>query len=311
MTLSSATPPIPLGSQRLLESEAPPKLQELYHLLQQGVRRPAAISRIRRVGITLAASIFPATGLLIGAGLVMLQQGVRNENPEVIKLSSLTLAVQLSSSDEERQDLRRFIAHEYRELIENPETWNDAKTTMMIDMHRQRIARDAVKEFDALSPEEIAAATKAAEPYLKQEFGVFPEVPIAPLVLMFVLLSWFVYAALPSILAALACRRGVIMLMFGANVVNREGKRASRLQCLGRSLLAWMPVLGGQRRGGRPLSTAWPGSHHRRCAGRDPRANDLLLPAPRPIAAGPDCRDLAGPEVGERAANDVSELGVM
>ena len=51
------------------------------------------------------------------------------------------------------------------------------------------------------------------------------------------------YVAIPSVLCALCFRRGLILFLLGLVLVNKEGKRASRLRVFCRSLVAWAPAL--------------------------------------------------------------------
>jgi uncharacterized RDD family membrane protein YckC len=237
-TIEKLTPPAPLHARAMLTGT--PKLETLFSQLHQSVRRPASISRLRRIGITLAVSAFPLLGVAMGVLIITMTQGLQRSQPELMELSSVTHLIQFTESDQEREDLRRFVAHRYSALVTNPDTWKHPGAALVVDPHRQRIAREAVAQYESLTPDEISAAEAAGQAALKIKFGQIPELPpIAPLVL--VMTCWITYSAIPSLLMALLFRRGLVMMSFGATVATKEGKPAGRLRVLWRCLLAWSP----------------------------------------------------------------------
>ena len=212
--------------------------------LRFGVRRPARVSRLRRLFITLGVSAFPAVGLFFAGVFLLISQSVRKNNPDLLDLSSVTIAIQYSKDDGDRENLRRFVAHRYRALVEDPETWNSFPSMFIVDPNRQRLAREAVADYPSLTPDEIVAAENAAASLLTKGPGDLSNLPdFMPLMFLFV--AWIMYAAIPSLLMALIIRRGLILTMFGAVVVKGNGQRASRLRALWRGLIAWSPFLVG------------------------------------------------------------------
>ncbi len=55
--------------------------------------------------------------------------------------------------------------------------------------------------------------------------------------------SWLMFATIPSILAAVALRRGMILRAFGVDCVTRTGVPASRLRMLWRTIVFNLPAL--------------------------------------------------------------------
>jgi hypothetical protein len=64
-------------------------------------------------------------------------------------------------------------------------------------------------------------------------------------VFVFPVAFWIFYGALPSLLMALIMRRGLLLAIFGAVVVNSLGEQASRRRAFWRALIAWSPFLLG------------------------------------------------------------------
>ena len=212
--------------------------------LRFGVRRPARVSRLRRLFITLGVSAFPAVGLFFAGVFLLISQSVRKNNPDLLDLSSVTIAIQYSKDDGDRENLRRFVAHRYRALVEDPETWNSFPSMFIVDPNRQRLAREAVADYPSLTPDEIVAAENAAASLLTKGPGDLSNLPdFMPLMFLFV--AWIMYAAIPSLLMALIIRRGLILTIFGTVVVKGNGQRASRLRALWRGIIAWSPFLVG------------------------------------------------------------------
>ena len=262
-TVRASKPPIPLHARPFLHSTGPNTLESLLGLLRLTIRRPAGVSRLRRLLITAGVSAFPMVGLFFVGAFMVISQSVRKNNPDLLDLSTITTMIQYSRDqggtagfgnlttldtvlkhserDGHRENLRRFVAYRYRDLIENPETWHQWQSNLIVDPHRQRLAREALADHPTLTAEEITAAKEAAAPFLKKNTSVLP--PFAPVLVFFGV--WIMYAAVPSLLMALIARRGLILTMCGAVVVDADGKRASRLRALWRCLIAWLPLLAG------------------------------------------------------------------
>ena len=55
--------------------------------------------------------------------------------------------------------------------------------------------------------------------------------------------AWMEIIWVPSLIAAIACRGGLLLWMFGLALVNRRGNRASRLRVFFRMFLGGVPAL--------------------------------------------------------------------
>jgi hypothetical protein len=59
---------------------------------------------------------------------------------------------------------------------------------------------------------------------------------------MMIAVTLLVYVGLPALVAALAFRGGLILLIAGVTYVRKDGARASRLRLLWRAIVVWGPV---------------------------------------------------------------------
>ena len=190
-TLRSSKPPVPLHARPLLDPARPDPLDSLLGSLRQAVRRPATVSRLRRLLITVGVSALPMVGLFFVGVFMLVSQSVRKNHPDLLELSTITTLIQYSRDQDDasgfgnltildtvlkhaerdghRENLRRYVAHRYRDLVEDPATWSRWESNFIIDPHRQRLAREAIADYPTLTPEEIAAAEQAAAPFLKKQ----------------------------------------------------------------------------------------------------------------------------------------------
>ena len=240
--VGDSRPMVPLHVANFLQDGAVADPRAVRDALWQGVRRPDSISRRRRIAIGLAVSLFPVIAIAVNLFWISLLHGIRDNHPELSDLGSVTMAVKIEKDETTREHLRQYIAIRFGDLIEDPETWAMWQANMAIDPQRQRIARDAVKDYGHLGEEDIGPGEIAASIPLHEKFGMIPDLPpIAILVLVCV--AWIPLAAIPSLLAAVIARRGLIFLMFGAVVVDSAGRQASRGRALWRSMIAWSPLV--------------------------------------------------------------------
>ncbi|MCF7732611.1 MAG: protein kinase [Akkermansiaceae bacterium] len=243
-TVRSSKPPVPLHARELLAPAQPTSLESLLEALRLGISRPARISRRRRLFITLGVSAFPLIALFFAGVFMAVQQRVKQHNPDLLELSSATMMIQYSTKGGDREDLRRYVAHRFRKLVEDPATWSHWESNLIIDPHRQQLAKKALADYPSLTADEIVAADKAGQSAMKNKAGDLTNLPpFVPLLIFFVI--FITYAAIPSLLMALIIRRGLILTMCGAVVVTANGRRASRLRALWRCLISWLPFLLG------------------------------------------------------------------
>jgi eukaryotic-like serine/threonine-protein kinase len=213
------------------------------------LNRVAAISRLRRAALIAGCLAFPVLAGIGGFfGLTFMQELTR-KNPGLMDLGTL-LQVRTSGRfwggknaklPTDRQ-FAIYIAHHYGGLITNASSWSSPWVLAIIKGEGRKFAEQSVTNHPAPTPEEIKEADAAVGKHLPKDqiFGekLPPGLPVLVLAAMLLF-----YVGLPAVIAALAFRGGVVLLIAGVAYVRRDGARASRLRLFWRSIVAWSLVL--------------------------------------------------------------------
>jgi hypothetical protein len=144
----------------------------------------------------------------------------------------------------DREALEIFIAGRYRSTIRNPQVWSSLYALSTIPQWE----REAAEKLVAARPNPSEAEVAQAEPVVKGLLEKHPpapgleDFPVAPITLLMFFSTLLMYVALPSLVAALLFRGGLLLAMFGLAVVTPDGRRASRGRMLWRSIVAWSPL---------------------------------------------------------------------
>jgi hypothetical protein len=185
-------------------------------------------------------------------GMTFLQRW-QNENPEYDHLRR-----SLSRYNENREgatapSMEIYIAGHFGDFIRDPQKWN-SQLPMSLGAKARRNAEKIVAAHPHPTAEEMdrAHAELAA---LLDERGYFKSrrtatardkdkrmEETAPSMMAGGALG---FAAVLSILCALAFRGGLLMRLLGIGVVTNDGADASRLRMLWRACIAWSPILVG------------------------------------------------------------------
>jgi eukaryotic-like serine/threonine-protein kinase len=143
-----------------------------------------------------------------------------------------------------REALEVYIAGRFRHTITNPATWN------RVDVPMPRDQRSAAQQLMARRSEptdlELKQAAEVVEPNLKGEVlgGSAESFDLTSNTFFLIVGGVFVVlGAIPSFLAALLFRGGLVMRMLNLEVVKKDGSKASRKLLFERSFLAWFPVI--------------------------------------------------------------------
>ena len=218
----------------------------------------AVVSVRRRAAILLACCGVPMAAMLIGtmvyfAGSLVLQSG--SDSAQLRRSLELwnDIGKEHSVTNNPDLDVRQrkafevYIPVRFQTLITNAETWNTLAGAMVPPEQRE-VAEQWGKRPHPPSEAEFKQAAAIVEPLLKeQELLGFNGVRRAlqkPAMLVGTI-SWtlVISSALPSLLATLLFRDGLVLRTMRVMVVRRDGRRASRVRLVLRSLLAWSPVL--------------------------------------------------------------------
>jgi uncharacterized RDD family membrane protein YckC len=249
---SGASParPLPLHASEFLAklvglADADLAVSELAGLLQ----RPACVSRLRRAAIVAGCAAFPIfCACSLALGMVAIEKW-RLKYPGLFDLNNV-LFIHSSMNrwgskinQPTDKDFEVYVSSHYGELIRNRTNWSAGTAALLINGGNRKFAERSVAEYPAPTAEEVTAADAAIARHLpKQELLRMNERPWFPFVSGLVVLVLFV--GIPSMAAAVAFRRGLVLRIAGVTLVRRDGKPASRLRLFSRSLVTWVPIAG-------------------------------------------------------------------
>jgi len=211
--------------------------------------RVATVSRLRRAGLVAGCIAFPL--LACGGGLFGLNfvRQIAQRNPGIMDLSSL-LSMRTSARFWGGKNAHLptdaqyaiYIAQHFSGLITNKASWSSPYVLPLIKGDARKFAEQSVAEHPAPTEAEIADAEKVVGPFIpKQQFFAGESPPALPV--MVLVSSLLFYVGLPALIAGLLFRGGVVLLIAGVTYVREDGKPASRLRLLWRSVVAWSPVV--------------------------------------------------------------------
>jgi uncharacterized RDD family membrane protein YckC len=216
------------------------------------LQRVAAVSRWRRAAIVagcLVGPLFAAFSVIFGA--FMFEQWNKT-NPGLLDLC--TLLQQRTTMNSSRwlkdkphpsdQQFAIYIASHYRAVVTNETVWTGALAMSMISGEPRRFAEQSLAEH----PAPTAAEIKDADAALKgpQDLAKAFDLTKRPWFPFFMAgTALIIYVCIPSLIAALLFRGGLVLLLARVTFVRADGTPASRLRVFWRALVAWSPVLGG------------------------------------------------------------------
>jgi hypothetical protein len=249
-TAGEAAVPLPLHARVFLHNL--PQLSgadAVAGAIQPLLRRPTAVSRLRRAAVVAGCAAFPAlmSSFLI-LGMTILQQSypammelslllqLRQANPRILEKESGKDKPGHKQGTVTDRQFAVFIATHYRASITNDAIWNSPMALSLIKGDGRRFAEQSVAEHPAPTKDEIANADAALSPLL-HNFETFRPHPLS---LATVMLA--IYVGLPAWIAALLFRGGLVLRVAGIVFVRRDGMRASRLRVFWRALVAWGPL---------------------------------------------------------------------
>jgi len=247
-TKAAAEVPLPLDARVFLNGLSQlPGAQAVVAALKPLLDRTAAVSRLRRGALVASCMVVPLLALGSGFFLVSVLQEANRTNPGLMDLSSL---LQLRTSARFRGDkqvqvpsdrqLAIYVVHHYRGMITNQATWSNPLVLSLINGERRAFVEKSLAEHPAPTEAQIADADAAVDKIPKQEFlAANPSRWVRPGMLMFTALLACV--CLPALMAALAFRGGLVLLIAGVTFVRKDGRPASRMRLLWRAILAWCP----------------------------------------------------------------------
>jgi hypothetical protein len=250
---------LPLPARNFL-SQLPrfPDLDRMMAQLTPLLHQAATISRTRRLAL-MAACCLPATLLMaIMCFLLVFMQNysafLGDSQQELVSLDycvdrfeTLEKAGQTDATQSEREALEIYIAARSKQMKTNEFVSNaleKSKESKVRELYQ--IMNQIQAKHPAPSAQEIADATARLRPFL-DACPAFPAGLMGQkfrVGLITMLPYWCaLMVAVPSLIAALVCRGGLLVRVLGVAFVARDGAPASRWRLLARILLAWSPLL--------------------------------------------------------------------
>jgi eukaryotic-like serine/threonine-protein kinase len=220
----------------------------------------AAISRARRLAL-MAACCLPATLLMAIVCFLLIfmqrytaflgdsEQGLVSLGYCVDRFEALEKAGQTDATQSEREALEIYIAARSKQMKTNEFISNALEKSKESKVRElNQIINQIQAKHPASSVQEVADATARLKPFL----DACPAFPGGLIVQKFRagLITMLPYGfalliAVPSLIAALVCRGGLLVHALGVEFVAQDGAPASRWRLSARLLLVWSPILAG------------------------------------------------------------------
>jgi len=135
--------------------------------------------------------------------------------------------------------IRKVLASSYRKVESSPQ---GGLPLALIGKRDKAAFESALKDYPALTPEEVSRATKLLDSDSKVRRAVSFEAPTLWNTATDVLSS-IAFFSIPGIIFGFLFRGGLLLYFFGIAVQTAEGNKASRCRCLLRAVAAWSLLL--------------------------------------------------------------------
>jgi eukaryotic-like serine/threonine-protein kinase len=231
--------------QRGPASESP---ETLLAALDSVSQRPARVTAGRRLGtvlVPMAPSVLVLLLVLVAVWVVPTVPGwIRDYLQGSMYAELLPDLVKTKDQEEARRKIeaiRKVLASTYREVKASYQ----GSQMLAGDKKYKELLESAAKDYPALTPAELMEARRLLDedPRIKQRTDM--TIPQARTITgegTVKALRLLAYLSIPGIILAFIFRGGLLLALFGTAVQRTDGKRASRLRCLLRAVVAWSPL---------------------------------------------------------------------
>ena len=220
-----------------------------------------AVTRARRVAMLASTAAIPLFfGVMMGLGMFWMQR-LSHQHPEITELRDCLITLDISLQKRaaaaknerergkiaaQREALEIYVAGYYRDVVGNPQTWNNPLVRSSIPP-QLRVRAETLVSRPEPPAEELEQAKTLIQPILEEHQAMQAVTakllsPSRMLLIQFAM-AWFLFVAIPGCVAVLIFRRGPIMRIFGVEIVGRAGAPATRARLLLRWFLFNLPVL--------------------------------------------------------------------
>jgi eukaryotic-like serine/threonine-protein kinase len=245
--------PVPMPAQAFLQSLARGGFSQARMIvgnLESLLSKPGEITRSRRAASLALVPIFLFCFAFVAAGIVGFQRFRKEKawNAAFPGEPSLALmdrvhnmtADSLEKGTATSNNLRRveayFVTH-YAHLITNDAVWKDPRLTATLAEIKEDRLRKMVREFEPVSPEQMAKAERDVPRRLRSQdraqrtdtlWAIFG-----------VVIAGFIFFALVDVIGCLVLRVNPVLRLFGIAVLDARGQPASRGRLLARAMMVW------------------------------------------------------------------------
>jgi uncharacterized RDD family membrane protein YckC len=238
--------PIPFHARQFIESldkKSPPQaLTELASLMH----RPSKVTRSRRAMLATACAIFPLMGFfaaLLGSSFM---RDFHARYPEVLEMNEILSQRQafriVRHKEITDRDFAVYIASRYGNYITNNPKWKSGLAAIMVSGKNRTFAENSVATVTNATPGEVARANKLLGKSGQAFATAHQQLTKPSFLAMMVHITLIMYVGIPAVIAALAFRGGLVLLIARVGFATRNGSPASRLRLLWRAIVTWSPA---------------------------------------------------------------------
>ena len=240
--------PMPVAARAALNNlarsqAAPLPLVELKSFTQEA----AAVSAAKRAGALVACWIVPLAVTAIGAMYLTSERQFLHEHPAAGELAGY---VDFYQQDEQRAAVEIVVAHDYRDLVGNPQAWSHPGMNSFIDADGRKLVEGFLDAHPAVTQEQAAAARQQLAPFqwdIRQRSWLIDEplyaAPLSYFLITTTLSLLVLFVIIPSFVSVALTGNSLLLRSLDIAIVNKHGAPASRWRVLWRNTVLWSLVL--------------------------------------------------------------------
>lgn len=253
--------PLPMRARKFFESlPAVPNLELALPSLRELVQSAAEATLARRLLLLVALCLPSVVIALMGISMGRVYEWSLAKYPDIQPLlmhlfvlddlkqrgwNGVTEHPAGPATPEEIATVEKYIAYRFGATIRDHQLWTSSWARNSITPKNRAVAERIVATYPHVTQAEFEAGEKLFKPLMgelgKPGFKILGD-NAAVLFIVMAAVGWLVWMAFFSLCAAVLCRGGLLLWALGLTFVRRDGKPASRLRVLWRTMVAWCPL---------------------------------------------------------------------
>ena len=219
------------------------------------LREPAVFQRRRRLAQLVTCAIIPLVMTVAVPTAIQLRTRARTTDfqsyaldASVQRLVALERKGEANLTKEEREQreaIEVYIAERLRGAAEDKAAYARTFPNLNNSVRDYRVAEQALLKHTQRTPDEIERADKAVAPLLDAQTTALGQLtrPITLVILTAMVAGGAAcFVAVLGLIGAVVARGGFTLRSFGAALVIKDGRNASRARALFRAIVAWSPI---------------------------------------------------------------------